>query len=459
LLITWLAVTVIFLGSFAYGRLTFSGTTEVGFARLAEMPILREMSHLVRASNREVKGETEDRINVLLLGMGGEGHDGANLTDTIIVASIRPSDSQVAMLSIPRDLLVPMPDEAGWHRINYANAHGELKTPGRGGDVTRQLVEGLLGLDIPYYVRIDFNGFKDVINSVGGVDVYVERSFQDHSYPTEDYKYQTISFEEGWRHMDGDTALKYARSRKGTNGEGTDFARGKRQQKVIAALRDKVVSAHMLKNPAALTNALAALRANITTNIQLGEILRLANIGRSVDQDAIRHEVLSDRGDDAALISADYGGAYVLLPKNNDWSVVRDIAQNLFEVAEPTGLTAAPKPPEAAAADEPAELDAAKQPAAPAGGATIEIRNGSGKSGEARLIATQVKNGGFRVVKIGNADSFDYGASVVYDLTGGTRPDDLRKFVDLVNAREVKPGSPTETAGGNADFILIIGKE
>lgn len=447
--LTWLGVAAVFCVSFAYGRFTYSGTAPQGLARLSEMPIVRAVSHLMSAPDKRLAGEGADRINILLLGMGGEGHDGANLTDTIIVASIRPSDSQVAMLSIPRDLLVPIPD-AGWRKINSANAFGETKARGRGGEAARTVVEGLLSIDIPYYVRVDFNGFKEVIDGVGGVDVYVERSFSDYTYPTSDFKTQTVGFEKGWQHMDGETALRFARSRHGTNGEGSDFARSARQQKVLLALREKVLSADILRNPAGVTNALAALSRNITTNLQVGEILRLAKIGQGIDPKAIRHKVLDD-GAGSPLVSGNYGGAYVLLPRGNDWSAVRALAAELFEKGEVADTHENELKPAASSST-------ADENSTPSEPAKVEILNGTGVSGGARLTSQAVAKAGFTVAKIGNAESFDYRATVVYDLTGGKRADDLKKLKELVGAAKSVRGQPKAGAGDDTDFVVIIGK-
>jgi LCP family protein required for cell wall assembly len=457
------AVGIVFLSSFAYGRLTYSGTTAIGLERLKEMPIIYQVSHLMSSPDRLLAGEAEDRINILLLGMGGEGHDGANLTDTIIVASLRPSDHQVAMLSVPRDLLVPVPN-AGWRKINSANAFGEAKNKGNGGETSRAVMESLLGLSLPYYIRIDFNGFKDIVDSVDGVDIYVDNSFKDYTYPTADYKIQTVAFTKGWHHMDGETALEYTRSRHGTNGEGSDFARSRRQQKVIMALREKVLSASMLKNPASIANALAALRANVTTNLQIGEILRLAKIGQQVDQTNIMHKVLDD-GPGSPLVSGNYGGAYVLMPRNNDWGAVRDVATNLFSVAEPSDLQdGEPKPADLAGtviarsgATKQSQQDGSTDATTPASPARVEIRNGTGVAGGARLVSQAVAKAGFTVAKIGNADRFNYTTTTVYDLTGGQRKTDLAKLKETATATRTVRGLPKGGASSDLDFVVIIG--
>lgn len=436
-------IGLIFVLSFGFGRLTLSESASFALSELEGVPLLGKMRHLIGSPDRKLRGEQDDRINILLLGMGGEGHEGPNLTDTIMVASIKPSERKVALLSIPRDLIVPVP-KIGWRKINSVNAFGELDAHGRGGEQTRDMIEGLLGLDIPYYVRVDFEGFRELIDGVNGIDVHVDKKFSDYTYPTKNYGVQTISFQEGWTTMDGDTALKFARSRHGNNGEGSDFARAKRQQKVINALKEKMLAAKTYRNPATIANTLAALQANITTNLQIGEILRLARMAQADGSFEIAHRIIDD-GPGSPLVSSTFAGAYVLIPRNDDWSGLRNIATDVFAQAE-TDAPAPPKPEEKVAAEEKAR---------------VEIRNGTGKAGQARVAATSIAGAGFEVVKIGNADAFTYTKTVIYDLTKGKKPlalARLRKTVGDAEASASLPKSLKDAGTSNADFLVIIGK-
>src|SRR3990167_9409715 len=222
------------------------------------------------------------RVNVLLLGIGGKGHEGPDLTDTIILASVDKGAKDVVLIAIPRDLWVPNLSA----KINSAYAHGQEKQNGKGLDLAKETVSTLLGIPVHYAFRIDFNGFIEAVDLVGGLDVEVENSFVDPKYPIsgkEDdlcgltietqekdgvfeqvvkdatgsaiplsaindendpftCRYEELSFTKGLRHMDGAVALKFVRSRHGTGGEGSDFARSARQQKVILAFRQKVLS-------------------------------------------------------------------------------------------------------------------------------------------------------------------------------------------------------------------------
>lgn len=430
----------IFVFSFGIGRLSLSETASAALANLTSLPLINQM-HLIGSPDRRLAGEAEDRINILLLGMGGEGHEGPLLTDTIMVASIQPSQGRVALLSVPRDMLVPLP-KAGWRKINAANAFGELQMPGRGAEFTRTALEGLLGLNIPYYVRVDFQGFQTLIDDIGGIDVYVERAFSDHAYPTSNHGVQTVAFAQGWQHLSGEEALRFARSRHGNSGEGSDFARAKRQQKVLAAVKEKTLTFSILKSPSRISNMLAELQSNITTNLQIGEILRLAKMGKSVDPAAIVHKVIDD-GPASPLVATNINGAYVLVPRKDDWSDLRDVAAAIFEVGE-NDIHAA-----AAPTQQPAEKP------------KIELQNGSGKSGLARDVAGRLSGFGFTVVKIGNANSFEYKKTAIYDLSGGKNPaarDDLRQALGGDVEIIVAPLPSGSAPQSNADFLVILGK-
>lgn len=181
------------------------------------------------SNDKPLLGETDDRINILLLGMGGLGHDGPYLTDTIMVASFKPSTKQAALISLPRDLSANIPGYGS--QINNANAFGEQENSGSGPDLARRTISQVLGIPIHYYVRVAFEGFKDIIDSVGGVTVDVENTLDDYTYPVtgkEDSlsgRYEHLHIEKGTQHMNGTLALKYARSRHAAGVEGSETLR------------------------------------------------------------------------------------------------------------------------------------------------------------------------------------------------------------------------------------------
>lgn len=256
--------------------------------------------------------QTNNNINVLLLGIGGGSHDGPNLTDTIILATINQKNNKIVLTSIPRDLWVPNIDGAN-KKINEAYNIGEIKRKGGGGLILAKAIVGkITGQQIDYGIRIDFSGFVKAVDVVGGLDVNVENTFDDYAYPIsgkedelcgntqEDIqvytqsgtssaelelakfpcRYKYLHFDKGLTHMDGETALEFVRSRHAIGIEGSDFARSKRQEKVIKAFKDKVLSAQTLINPAKVIELYNILSGSIDTDIKQSEFddfIRLAN--------------------------------------------------------------------------------------------------------------------------------------------------------------------------------------
>ena len=152
---------------------------------------LGSVASFATSGERSLEGENSDRVNFLILGVGGEGHDGPELADTIMFASFKPSDKSIGVLSIPRDLTVPIPGY-GWRKINHANAFGESEKKGNGVELATKTIETLLKQKINYAVKVDFSGFEKIIDAVG-VDVFVERvsiAIPDRRFP---YKNGLIS--------------------------------------------------------------------------------------------------------------------------------------------------------------------------------------------------------------------------------------------------------------------------
>jgi LCP family protein required for cell wall assembly len=260
-----------------------------------------------------LKQTTDSRVNILLLGIGGGNHDGPNLTDTIMLASLDPKNNKVTLVSIPRDLWFP--DLEGTNKkINGVYADGEFKNPGKGGLIEAEAaIQKVTGQNIDYGVRLDFSGFVKAVDLVGGLDINVDNTFDDYQYPIdgketdtcghspeemqtltntlEDQlpqvfpcRYLHLHFNQGLNHMDGATALEFVRSRHGTNGEDSDFARSKRQEKIIAAFKNQILSAQTLLNPGKIINLYNILSGSINTDIQQGEFddfIRLAEKMRS----------------------------------------------------------------------------------------------------------------------------------------------------------------------------------
>lgn len=217
-----------------------------------------------------------DRINFLLLGIGGENHSGADLTDTIIFASIDIKTGDLVMLAVPRDIWL----EDLAVKINASYHYGE--ETGEGLNLTKENVSKILGQPINYAGVIDFAGFKDAIDLLGGIRIFVEQGFVDLKYPIAgkeneacgqqtDYscRYEPLTFEQGWQTMNGERALQYVRSRNAAGEQGTDFARSQRQQQVILALKNKIFSPKMLFDLKKLPELKKIFEKHVKTDLPL----------------------------------------------------------------------------------------------------------------------------------------------------------------------------------------------
>ncbi|MFZ5845535.1 MAG: LCP family protein, partial [Patescibacteria group bacterium] len=208
------------------------------------------LAGLVFDDGRNLKA-FDGRTNVLVLGIAGGTHEGADLTDTMMVLSLAKEPKKLVLISIPRDIW----SDTLKDKINSAYHYGNEKKPGGGMILAKAIVEDVVGIPIHYGLLIDFSGFKELIDLVGGVKVKVSRSFTDPNFPISGRendpcqgdpklacRYETVQFTAGEELMAGERALKYVRSRHAEGEEGSDFARSRRQQEVFVALKDKLVS-------------------------------------------------------------------------------------------------------------------------------------------------------------------------------------------------------------------------
>lgn len=262
-----------------------------------------------------------DRLNVLLLGIDTrEGAPETQNTDTVILLSLEPRERTAVMLSIPRDTLVEIPG-GGRDKVNAAYARAG--DPRKGPDLARRTVEGLLGIPIHSYAIIDFEAFRQTIASVGGVLVDVRRPLRDERYPTNDFGVERFELPAGPQLLDGDDALRYARSRHDSN----DFSRARRQQAVLLALRDRFALAGLFRLPGIVERVGPLVR----TNFDPGNTLPLARTVLGLDAGAITSDVLlpcsGDRPPHCELREQSDEKGYYLIP---DVAKVRALLADLF---------------------------------------------------------------------------------------------------------------------------------
>jgi polyisoprenyl-teichoic acid--peptidoglycan teichoic acid transferase len=324
------------------------------------IPVLWDL--LFKKEIQFTKAAAQDqKLNLLLLGVGGGSHDGPDLTDTIIYANIDPNSKQVTLVSLPRDLWDPQTEA----KVNTVYTFAEQREAGSGLDATKQMVTNILGQPIDYAVKIDFDGFVKAVDMVGGLDITVDNTFDDYEYPlsgmeadpcglTEDRiaslsaeiasgsatpvsafpcRYEHLHFDKGPQKMDGETALKYVRSRHGTGKEGSDFARSKRQEKVISAFKDRMLSVDTFLNPVKLVNLMNVLQDSIRTDIKEEEYDDFIKLAKKMEGAKIKSAVI-DTGDQSEQrfgllenppISRTYKNQWVLSPRegNGEYSEIQ----------------------------------------------------------------------------------------------------------------------------------------
>lgn len=302
---------------------------------LKALPLVKQIQYFI-SSSKKLQGERGDRINILLLGIGGNKHEGPLLTDTIILASYQPSTKRIALFSFPRDLLLPL-ESGGWQRLNSIYAFAEAKQKNTGGPALASALNANLDITIPYYGRIDFNGLREAIDLLAGVDIDVENTIDDPFYPIPgqenaepiEARYERLYIEKGKQHMNGELALKYARSRHSIGIEGSDFSRLERQQKLLLAMREKILSYSTLLNPQKIQLLLNAYSNHFQTNLQPLEIVRLGRFILDIKSDRIIQKHLDEKTSQLQPVMMEEVG-YGLIPANKDYSFIRNTIQNIF---------------------------------------------------------------------------------------------------------------------------------
>jgi polyisoprenyl-teichoic acid--peptidoglycan teichoic acid transferase len=308
------------------GGVALRAVYALGQAISAQGPLTSQTGYLLGAG----------RVNVLVLGYGGSGHDGANLTDSLMILSLDPRSGAAAMISVPRDLWVQVPPDSNqFAKINTAYQVGLAAgyaglPPGRdaGAALAARKVADVTGLDIPYWVTMDFAGFRSLVDALGGVDLTVPTAFTanypSNDDPNIDASWKTVHFDTGRQHMDGERAIEYARARYVLDppSEGTDFARSARQQLLIRAVFSRA------RQPSAwprLTNASKVLGGAIYSNLSLAD---LGLFGEKLDFTHAKRIGLNTRNVLVGATSDD--GQSILLPANGDWNTVRQyVAQQM----------------------------------------------------------------------------------------------------------------------------------
>jgi len=387
------------------------------------------------ADPKLLKGEGDGRVNILVLGKGGPGHDGPDLTDTLLVASIDPIAKEAALLSIPRDLWVKVPGY-GQMKINsaYANAKYSAQYKGKsdadaekaGLDTIQQEITDTMGIPIHYRVMVDFEAFRQAIDTVGGVTVDVKTQLYDPSVAWENGNNPLIA-PVGVQTMNGKKALLYSRSRHGS--ARGDFDRTERQREIILALKDKVLSAGTFSNPVKISQLIDAFGNHIQTDLSLSDMLRLYSIGKNIPSAKITSLGLADPPNDYVTTGAQNGQS-IVLPKAGlfDYSEIQNYVRNTLR----DGYLKSEN-------------------------ANVVVLNGTDTAGLATTKANLLKSYGYNVTLVGDAPTKDYQNTHLVDLTKGVKKY-TKTYLEKrlgITAETKLPDETIPTTG--VDFVIIVG--
>lgn len=386
--------------------------------------------------------DRKGRVNILLMGLDGLASQGRyRRADSLIVASVDPETHSAVLIGIPRDTYVTIHSPKGdlRNRINTAYVWGELYNyPGGGPALQMRTVGELLGIPIHNYVSVYFDGFSKLIDAIGGIDIDVPTAIRD--------SFTGWSFNTGMQHMDGKRALQYARSRYSTS----DFSRGRRQQMVILAAVDKILSAGMLTRLPAI---LPAVAQSFRSDMSIQDLLAFASLGYKIDRSAITTAQVNEK-----LVSSwtAPGGAAVLLPNIPQIRTMVQQAMTPPVTPTPTPVPATPTATVTPGGPTPviptATATATPVPAS-AEGAKIEVLNGTRTIRLAARTQTWLEGQALNVVRIADATGI-YNETVLYH--DGTKPATAEALTKLL---KVKPENVRKLAVGGVNIRIILGAD
>lgn len=389
----------------------------------------------------KLKGEGDGRINILLMGRGGEGHEGADLTDTMILVSINPIDKEAALVSIPRDLYVKVPNQ-GSMKINAVFSTGKMSVLNKysrvTGDVQKQAdqagyslvestVSNVLGVPVHYHAMVDFTGFKQAVDTVGGVDLNAPEAVREQMRI--DGKNYLLDVKPGWQHMDGFKALAYSRSRH-TSARG-DFDRSERQRLLIVALKEKVFSLGTFSNPAKISQLSDNFGSHVQTNFSIQDLSRLYDLTKQINSNKFQSIGLVDPPHDY-LTTSNVGGLSVVIPKAgvNNYKDIQSYIRNTLKDSFIKNENA-----------------------------SIMVLNGTQVPGLATTKADELKSYGYNITNIANAPTRTYTNTVIVDLRNGNKKYTKRYLEQRFKVTSTGSLPDKSINPGTADFVIILGTD
>jgi LCP family protein required for cell wall assembly len=386
-------------------------------------------------SYKTLSGFEEGRINILLLGRANTHKAGKDLTDTIMLLSVNTVDYTLSFFSLPRDLLITNGSDR-MIKINALYQSGLRNDVG--ADYIIDAVAEVTGQKIHYYIVMDFDGFINIIDTLGGINVDVPQHIKDDKYPGPGYSYETFEVFPGLQKFDGETALKYARTRHDPEG---DFGRAKRQQYVMQAAKNKAFSLGTIVNPIKIADILTTLGDHIHTDIAPNEIEPFIALTKKVDTHNITNVVVDAWKPGSLLISARYysstGGISGLVPRIGitNYKEIREHAKNIFNLKQ---------------VEQRAKDITNEQP-------SIIVINASSDTTLGHRVAHALTTIGFMQVSQETDTSIDIPRdhTIVIDRTAGEKPFSLDEIIKKVPAKK----DNFDINITDTDFVIILGND
>ncbi len=374
----------------------------------------------------------QERVTILMLGIDQRcEEDGPTHTDSMMLVTVDPVGLSAGILSLPRDMWVEIPS-VGVDRINQANYYGEIYDyPGGGPALAVDTVEAFLGVKIDYFAAVNFDAFVEIVDQIGGIDIVAPEAITDETYPDRCYGYDPFQIEAGDQHLDGQTALKYARTRATFGG---DVDRAGRQQAVVLAVRDRVLSLNML--PSLITKAPAlwqTLQDNVRTDMTLEEAMQLALLVQEIPRSSIHTSVIDY---DYVYAETTPDGRQVLVPNRDN---IRQLRNELFT---------APVIPTPEIQNLPALMAAEN--------ARVAVFNGTPVFGLAGDTEAFLKSQNINIAAIGNADAATYRTTQIIDY--GDHPNTQRFLIQLMGIPPLNVSSGS-SPDGDYDLLIILGSD
>lgn len=390
------------IGLMSVGIITIGIVGAVAINHLVASPASTPKKILKKVNGLHI--DQYGHTNILLLGVAGTMEEGGNLSDSIMIASLDASRPSVSLMSLPRDLFVE--SQVGSRKINEIYAAARFKYGDEKGlEIVEQAVEKFTNVPIHYAAVVNFQIFSDVIDMIGGIDIFVPETIEDPFYPDGNYGYETFVMRKGLQNLDGATALKYVRSRKTTS----DYDRAKRQQEVALAIRKKIESMGWASNVVKMKEFYNLFRRQINTDLGLTEILSLARLGMGIDYGDIVSSVLSDDPSKSGGLlytpaKEFYGGQFILLPENE-----KDMKAFIYLTLEDPDVL----------------LENAQ----------ISVLNGSSVSGRAADMAGKLRRLGFHVIDTGNYRDSALIGTYLRPVGENPKPKTVKFLTDYLDAQ------------------------